>query len=265
MWRCPAVPASTKDLILEVALRRFGDHGFAGTSLNDIADEVGIRRPSLLHHFPSKEALYRAVLFASFADWTQLVERGDRGNARGLAAGRTHAARRVHLLRGPSRVRAARPLGGAGRRPDPARRADRACCGRCSTAAPTSSNGRWTPGGSGATTPRQLLLTGYGAVLSYLSDGQLMTGLLDVDPLSPEALAIRREHVIDVLRTAVALERRRRDHQSLTRSLPVAARATPRRRTPRAGRRGPGPTGTAGDRTRAPRRRRRPSRARSRP
>ena len=51
---------------------------------------------------------------------------------------------------------------------------------------------------------RQLLLTGYGAVLSYLSDGQLMTGLLDIDPLSPEALAIRREHVIDVLRTAVA-------------------------------------------------------------
>ena len=51
---------------------------------------------------------------------------------------------------------------------------------------------------------RQLLLTGYGAVLSYLSDGQLMTGLLDVDPLSAEALAIRREHVIHVLRTAVA-------------------------------------------------------------
>ena len=51
---------------------------------------------------------------------------------------------------------------------------------------------------------RQLLLTGYGAVLSYLSDAHLMTGLLDIDPLSAEALAARREHVIDVLRTAVA-------------------------------------------------------------
>jgi hypothetical protein len=30
-----------------------------------------------------------------------------------------------------------------------------------------------------------------------------MTGLLDIDPLSHEALAARREHVIDVLRTAV--------------------------------------------------------------
>ena len=51
---------------------------------------------------------------------------------------------------------------------------------------------------------RQLLLTGYGAVLSYLSDAPLMTGLLDIDPLSPAALAARREHVIDVLRNAVA-------------------------------------------------------------
>jgi hypothetical protein len=49
----------------------------------------------------------------------------------------------------------------------------------------------------------QLLLTGYGAVLSYLSDAPLITSLLGADPLGPAMLAERREHVIDVLRNAL--------------------------------------------------------------
>lgn len=58
---------------LTAALRLFAAHGFDGTSVQMVADAVGVAKPSLLHHFPSKEALRSAVLRQMMEHWTELL------------------------------------------------------------------------------------------------------------------------------------------------------------------------------------------------
>ncbi len=52
----------TRDLILDAAERLFAAHGVDGVALRDLAHELGLTAPSLYNHFPSKQALYDAVL-----------------------------------------------------------------------------------------------------------------------------------------------------------------------------------------------------------
>ena len=52
----------TRELILDAAERLFAAHGVDGVALRDLARELGLTAPSLYNHFPSKQALYDAVL-----------------------------------------------------------------------------------------------------------------------------------------------------------------------------------------------------------
>lgn len=197
--------SDTKALILRAALKHFADHGYAAVSLNDIAEDVGIKKPSILHHFSSKEALYRAVILDEFSDWVFLMTDAIGNNLTGweqveklLRAAFTFFEKHPYFVRIARREAldpeslfstelgtALKPLVDQGAQ---------------------YLQSEMDLGRLKYYEPRQLLITGYGASLSYLSDASLVSAVIDGDPLSKEALETRREHVIAVLKEAMAVD-----------------------------------------------------------
>lgn len=51
-----------REAILKAAAVAFAHNGFAGTGMDDVAAQAGITKLIVYRHFPSKEALYEAVL-----------------------------------------------------------------------------------------------------------------------------------------------------------------------------------------------------------
>jgi AcrR family transcriptional regulator len=53
---------ATRDAIVAAAAMLFGGKGFAATTIDEIAAAAGVAKGAVDHHFPSKEAVFEAVL-----------------------------------------------------------------------------------------------------------------------------------------------------------------------------------------------------------
>ena len=53
---------ATKDRILEEALTLFSENGYDGTGVEQIAEKVGVKAPSLYKHFKGKEDIMNALI-----------------------------------------------------------------------------------------------------------------------------------------------------------------------------------------------------------
>ena len=53
--------ASTRERICAAAFDLFGEKGYDGASMNELAERVGIAKPSIYNYFKSKEEVFRAL------------------------------------------------------------------------------------------------------------------------------------------------------------------------------------------------------------
>ena len=193
---------STRDQILDEALRCFAERGYEGTSLNDIAAGVGIRRPSLLHHFPSKENLYENLFERLLSDWMERLEVSIASPVSGWKKAELVLRSGFSLFADtPDYVRIMRREaldGGEHLGIDLA-----AVLKPLFDAAVIYLDEQMRAGTFRTHDSRHLLITGYGAILTYFSDAPFIDELLEDRALTAKNINDHCEHVIGFFRAAL--------------------------------------------------------------
>src|SRR6266404_6358788 len=82
-----------KDDLLDAALIEFAQHGYEGTSTEDIARRAGISQPYLFRLFGTKKELFKASVSRCFRETLEMFQRaaeGERGEAALKAMGEAY-------------------------------------------------------------------------------------------------------------------------------------------------------------------------------
>jgi AcrR family transcriptional regulator len=61
----------SRQQILDASLKLFSHRGYGATSVRDIAEEAGLSKGNVYHHFPDKEAIFRALIDRYFEAMSQ--------------------------------------------------------------------------------------------------------------------------------------------------------------------------------------------------
>jgi TetR/AcrR family transcriptional regulator len=204
----------TPDRILDAALASFSARGYEATSLDALADGLGIRKQSILYWFSSKEVLLEAVIDRSAAELREALEssldRAGTGWARVEAVVRSVfrlAARRPELL---GLLRELGRLGPPG--------ATRLVVSLDPLVQRASSflEAEMSAGHMRRHEPRILLLTIYSTVVGMVTEVEVLKAL-GVDPTA-RSLVRRRSEILALLRSALVVDADGRGSEPIARA-----------------------------------------------
>jgi AcrR family transcriptional regulator len=85
--------SDTRQHLLEAALKRFADSGYAATSIQQIVDDARVSKPALYYHFPDKAGLFQALVDRAHDERYQLMQAA-------AARGQTVAEKMVEVVAG---------------------------------------------------------------------------------------------------------------------------------------------------------------------
>jgi AcrR family transcriptional regulator len=196
------VTSQTADRILDAALSSFGSKGYEATSLDALAENLGLRKQSILYWFSSKEALLEAVIDRSAGELASALE----GSLARAGAG---FAKVEAVVRSVFRLAARRPelLGlvrEVGRLGPPA--ATRLTLALDPLVARASSflESEMDDGHMRRHEPRLLLLAIYSTVVGMVTEVEVLRALGE-EPTA-RSLVRRRQEILRLLRSALLLD-----------------------------------------------------------
>ena len=193
---------ATPGRILDAALVSFGSRGYEATSLDALADGLGLRKQSILYWFGSKEILLEAVIDRSAAELAAALEASlDRA---GTGWDRVEAVvRSVFMLaaRRPELIGLVREVARLG---PPAATRLTGALDPLMRRASSFLEAEMASGAMRRHEPRLLLLAIYSTVVGMITEVEVLRALGD-EPTA-RSLVRRRQEILMLLRSALVLD-----------------------------------------------------------